>query len=269
MAIIYHNGEFKDDSAPALSIHERALRLGEAVFNTMLVDDGVIYHAEQQVERTLKNSSLFLGQWSAPSAQSLVEAAQEMLVRNEYLTGRYALNTIITCGAAGNGLRLPETPQPQILMRALPCPSDFPPVRAIIAQSVRRNEGSPLSNIKCGNYGDNILAWREADAANANEAIMLNNARHVACATVSNIVVVLDGAFVTPPLSDGVMAGVTRGLFIERYEVAERSITLEELKAADGIYLMNSLRGVVPVVELDSVEISQPSLPIPQFFHLD
>ena len=146
--------------------------------------------------------------------------------------------------------------------------SAFPPVNAIIAKSVRRNEGSPLSQIKCGNYGENILAVYEAQEQGANEAILLNNQGRVTCASVASVFAVLGGALYTPPLSDGAQGGVTRRTLIERYGAVEKSLSSEDLFQSEGIYLANSLRGVVPVVSLDGRACPAPSLSIPADFHL-
>lgn len=268
MSIIWHNGAFLDDTQPVINIHDR-IRLGEGVFNTVLVIDGQLFHAKQHMGNVLKNARLFWQDWQAPHSDVLIETANDLLKKNGFLKGRFALNTFITGGAAGNGVRTPNDQAPQIMMRALACPSEFSPVRAIIANTVRRNEGSPLSQIKCSQYGDNILAMKEAEQRAANEAILLNNAGHVTCATTSNIVIEKDGAFITPPLHDGVLNGVTRGCFLKAYDVTERSITADDLLNANGIYLLNSLRGTVPVIELDGKAIAAPSVSIPQFFHLD
>lgn len=264
--IIWHNGRFIKDG-PVLSIHDR-IRLGEGVFCTALVIDGAIMHARAHLEKLRKNSKLFLGEWDAPGWEELHEAALGLLEKNDFLKGRYAFNAIITCGPAGNGIRTPEKPEPQILMRALPLAFPSAPVEAIIARSTRRNEGSPLSNIKCANYGDNILALREAAGKGANEAIMLSNAGNISCATTSNILIIQKGALWTPPLSDGCQNGITRGLAMERLGVQERSFRASELARAEGIYLINSLRGAVPVVSLDGAALPAPAIAIERDFHI-
>lgn len=177
MTLIWYNGTFCEDG-PVLTIHDR-VRLGEGLFNTMLVRDGHIFHAPMHFQKLLKNSQLFWGNWSAPTAEALEKTAYELLQKNGYTKGDFAFNTILTGGEWGNGIRSPENPKPHILMRVLPLQIPATPVHAIIARTVRRNEGSPLSNIKCSNYGDNILALREAQSKGANEVFILNNQGHL------------------------------------------------------------------------------------------
>ena len=80
---------------------------------------------------------------------------------------------------------------------------------------------------------------------------MLNNAGHVATATIATLLIQQAGKLYTPPLSDGAQGGVTRGLLIERYGVIEKSLTEQDVTNANGVYLSNSIRGLVPVVKLE------------------
>lgn len=271
MNIIYHNGEFIEEG-PIFSPRNR-LRLGHGVFETALIivsknSSFSTPHLHTHLERILHNANM-VGINGISDIQVLEKAAEEIIEKNKCAPRHYALNIIISAGESERGLRTPENPQPTITMMLSPAPQNFPDVHAIISQSVRRNEGSPLSQIKSCNYGDNILAMQEAEGKGANEAIMLNNAGHITCATSSNIFAVVNEELTTPPLADGVMNGITRSLLIEKYDAAERSLTPEDLQNAQGIYLTNSIRGVVPVITLNGVEIPAPSLHIPQYFHLD
>ena len=266
MSFIWHNGHIRDDG-PVFTAHDR-MRLGECVFNTMLAIDGKMVHAALHFEKLLKNSSVLFGEWTTPAMGTLEAAAHELLHKNKFTKGRYAVNTIITRGASGNGLKTPEKPDMQIVMRALPVAGEFAPLHAVTAQNVRRNEGSPLSRIKCANYGENIIALREAEEKGANEAILLNNAGNVACATTANIAVILNGALVTPPMADGAQGGVTRALLMKKFPVTEQSITPAQLKNAQGIYLLNSLRGAAALLSLDGQTLASPIITIDKDFHL-
>ncbi|MCC6597712.1 MAG: aminotransferase class IV [Alphaproteobacteria bacterium] len=264
--IILHNDQFIED-APVLSIHD-SLRLGFGVFRTMLVIDGTIIHAQAHFEKLLSAAELLMGQWDAPPWEKLHENARMLLGKNDFLKGRYAFNAIVTGGPSGNGIRLPAQPTPQLLMRALPFNSPGAPIKAAIALKARRNEGSPLSKIKYTNYGENILALREVETRGANEAVMLSNAGNLSCASVANLVIVQDGKLWTPPLSDGCQDGLTRTLAIQRLGVREKSFSLEDIHKIESLYLINSLRGAVPVVSLNDTVLSPPSIKIEQDFHI-
>ena len=60
-----------------------------------------------------------------------------------------------------------------------------------------------------------------------------------------------DGVVVTPPLSSGCLAGITRELVIEWYDVHERDISMAELADADEVFLTSTTRDVQGVKRLD------------------
>lgn len=240
---LWHNGAWKNEDEAVFTAADR-IRLGDGVFDTMLAVDGRLIHPVRHVTRLRENAAVLDMVFDLD-----FEDAASTLTENH--AGRLAINTVISRGPAVRGLMPPEEPDIQIVMKASPVPSDFLPARAVIAQRVRRNEGSPLSRIKSCNYGDGILALREARAAGADEAILLNNAGNVACASSSNIFAVLNGEIYTPPLQDGVLNGIARQVFMEKYPVRELSLKPEDLLAAESLILTNSIRGAQAVGELD------------------
>lgn len=264
--MIYFNGELIDD-APIFEFQDR-LRLGDGVFDTILVIDGKPVHQHSHFSRLLKNAKT-LKIHNLPNIEYLKNAAVKIIESNESLTGRFALNTLITRGAAERGLLPQQNATPNIAMRIATIPDEFPPIHAIISETVKRNEGSPLSQIKSCNYGDNILALLEAQDKDANEAIMLNNAGNVTCASAGNIFCCINDELITPPLSDGVMDGVTRKKIIEKFSAIERSITKDDLENAAGVYITNSIKGAMPVISLNGKTLPAPSIKIDKDAHLE
>lgn len=264
MNTIWLNGRFMPEG-PVFLPRDR-VRLGDGVFDTMLAVDGVPVHAGEHFERLLSHAGA-LKIKTGCSVSDLKTAVDGLLEQNNSRAGKFVINTLITRGAAERGLQLPENPAIQYVMSVSPAPATFAPVHAVIA-SVRRNEGSPLSRIKSCNYGDNILAAAEAHEKGANEAIMLNNRGHVACAAASNIFIVRDGRLLTPPLADGALDGITRRNLVKKHGAAEQSLTAADLAASQGIYLTSSIRGVVAVETLDGKNLPRPSLEIDKEFHL-
>lgn len=75
------------------------------------------------------------------------------------------------------------------------------------------------------------------------EALMVNLDGEVTETNRSNLMVHIDGVWVTPPVSSGLLPGVSRGLAITRGEVTERALTLDDLARADELAVTNALRG--------------------------
>lgn len=256
---VWHNQRLKDDETPLFSFNDR-LRLGDGVFDTMLAVDGMLIHPRAHFQRLL-DDALVLGIECHRTIEDLIDAAHTVLKQSNLQKGRVVINTLLTRGPAERGLMPDNMTDVQTVMRAVPAPQNMPPISAIIAKTVRRNEGSALSRIKSVNYGDNILALLEARKRGANEAILLNNKGNVACTTSGNIFIKHAGKLYTPPLKDGVLAGVTRAFVIERHEAIEKSLLEADIHNAEAIYVSNSIRGFAAIASLDGTPLPEASLP--------
>lgn len=108
-----------------------------------------------------------------------------------------------------------------------------------------------------GIYVNSAFAKTEAVTNGFDEAIMLNGEGHVAEGSAQNIFIVRAGVVVTPPVSDGILEGITRRTVIElcrrelNAEVVERSIGRSELYVADEVFLAGTAVEITPVIEID------------------
>ncbi|MFM7808655.1 MAG: aminotransferase class IV, partial [Planctomycetota bacterium] len=115
--------------------------------------------------------------------------------------------------------------------------------------------------IKSLNYLNNILAKVEAIDAGVHEAIMLNTQGFVSECTGDNIFVIKGGAIATPPVSAGILRGVTRRFVIDTLapalglKVAERPMKVEEVLAADEVFLTGTAAEVIGVGSVDGRRI--------------
>ena len=167
----------------------------------------------------------------------------------------------VTRGVAIQRGLLPEVAGPAtVLLTLAPAvawPADPAPRRAIIATVTRRNEWSPLSQVKAlANYPDALLALAEAQRRGADEAIMLNTRGDLACASVANLWLARSGTLLTPPLASGATAGVVRAALLAAaprlgLRAQETPLTPDDLWAADEALLTNSVRGVQALVAVD------------------
>jgi branched-chain amino acid aminotransferase len=127
--------------------------------------------------------------------------------------------------------------------------------------SVRRNHRLALDPaIKSSNVLNSILAIREAQANGAFEAILLNLDGEVAEGAGSNIFVVRAGRVITPPLSAGILSGVTREIVLELaaeggFEVREETLSVADLMSADEVFITSSLKDVMPARTIDGQTI--------------
>jgi len=126
--------------------------------------------------------------------------------------------------------------------------------------------------IKSLNYLNPILARLEANRAGADEAVMLNAAGRVTEGSADNLFIVQGDRLLTPPASDGALAGVTRAVVLELaaalgIAACEQPLAPYDLYTADECFLTGTAAELVPVADIDGRSLSH--CPGPLFSRLD
>jgi branched-chain amino acid aminotransferase len=114
-----------------------------------------------------------------------------------------------------------------------------------------RNERGALAGLKTTSYGENVVALAYAKERGAGEAIFANLRGHLCEGTGTNVFVGIGGRLVTPPLSSGCLAGVTRALVLEVVDCEEAELPVEALAEADEAFLSSTTREVLPIRAVD------------------
>ncbi|HTI66711.1 MAG TPA: aminotransferase class IV [Caulobacteraceae bacterium] len=236
-----------------IAAEDRGFTLGDGLFETVLARRGTYRLWDAHITRLVQGCEV-LG-LPPPDPDACLEAAERKLVAAGLTAERAAVRLSWSAGIGGRGLDRPEAPAPQLTVAAAASRRPVTPVRLATA-SVRRNAGSPSSRLKSLSYLDNVLARREALAAGADEALMLNTRGELACGGAANLFWIDDGVLFTPALECGVLAGVMRGALIARataagLAVGEVCAGPQVLKAASAMFVTNSLIGVRAVADLD------------------
>jgi branched-chain amino acid aminotransferase len=117
-----------------------------------------------------------------------------------------------------------------------------------------------------GNYLNSSLARVEANQHGYNEAILLNEQGLVCEGTGENLFIIRDGVISTPPISDGLLEGITRDSVMQiavdlGYDVIEESLVRTDLYTCDEMFMTGSAAEVVPVRSVDHRAIG-PAGPI-------
>jgi len=239
-----------------LSPFDHGLTVGNGVFETMKVvvdPDGTPQaFAIGRHLRRLRRSAAALGLTVDRDDEQLRAAAREVLDANAATAGR--LRITLTGGVQQLGSHHDEGAGTLIL--ATGPARRWPPTAAVTVVPWRRNEHSPVAGVKTTSYAENVVALARANELGCDEALFANTAGNLCEGTGTNVFVGIGGRLVTPPLSSGCLAGVTRELLLEALDVDERDIPLDELAAADELFLSSSTRDVQPVSRLDEVELS-------------
>ena len=174
------------------------------------------------------------------------------------------LRITATRGPLAAELEDDKAPPATLLVTAgpmMPYPKELYETGAMVVVSdIRANETDPVTFHKATGYMMNLLALRDAHRARATEALRFNTKNRLAEGAMSNVFLVSGGRLLTPPVEDGLLAGVTRAAVLELAPAAgvaaeQRSLTVHDLLEADEVFLTNSIMEVMPVVRVERHEI--------------
>jgi branched-chain amino acid aminotransferase len=115
-----------------------------------------------------------------------------------------------------------------------------------------------LDGVKSLSYAANMLCSRLARERGFDEALLVSPHGRVLEAPTSSIFWVKDGAVLTPPLDEHILASITRRIVLELTGALESSCTLDELLAADEAFIASTVREVQPVAAIDGREFAAP-----------
>ncbi|MBX3453009.1 aminotransferase class IV [Ferrovibrio sp.] len=259
MAMLWHEGRRFEGDSFTLPFNDRGLLLGDGLFETMLVHDANIWRKAEHLQR-LKDSALALNMpLDDRPEQALADLARVAGV------GCWALRLTVTRGPGERGLRMPAAPRPEVFASMVPWRLDAGGPLRLVVSDIRRNQTSPQSRHKTLGYLDNILALEAALKQGSDDALLLNSQGRLACTSAGNIFALANDALLTPPLSDGVLSGITRRAIMETapalgLAVREQSLVIAALHKARSVFVVNSLRLVQPVLSLDGQMLRQNDL---------
>ena len=249
-SVLWLDGQLVPADEAGVSPFDHGLLVGDGVFETLRVYDGVPF-AWTRHHRRLVRSAAGLG-LTAPSSRELRAAVDDVLDANGVTEGRVRLT--ITGGPSPLGSERGDGPPTVIVMSAPAAP--WPATVDVVIVPWSRNERGAVAGLKTTSYAENVRALGYARERDAGEAIFLNTRGEVCEATGSNVFVIRDGVVLTPPADAGCLLGVTRALVLEL--CAEHGMPSEEaalgpsaLADADEAFLTSSTREVQSIGRVD------------------
>jgi branched-chain amino acid aminotransferase len=254
------NGQLVDDKEARISPFDHGLLVGDGVFETLRVYDGVPFAWRRHYER-LVHSAQGLG-LVAPASAALRESADAVLAANSLTDGRLRLT--VTGGLALLGSERGEAP-PTVIVAATTAPP-WPPTASVVVVPWPRNERSAVAGLKTISYAENVRALAFAHDRGAGEAIFANTRGELCEATGSNVFVVRGGVACTPPADSGCLLGVTRALVLELCSelgiaTSEAALPSDALVDAEEAFLTSTTREVQPIATVDDHDL--PTAPGP------
>ncbi len=247
--IAWCNGSLIDPEAPAVSVLDHGFTVGDGVFEAIKVVDNEPFALTRHLTR-LARSARGLG-LPEPDDSEIRAAIVEVLGREPIGWGRIRIT--FTAGISPLGSNRATTAPTLVVVATEALP--YPPATKIVTVPWPRNERGALAGLKTTAYAENVVALTYAAERGGSEAIFANLAGNLCEGTGTNVFCVIDGQLLTPPLSCGCLAGITRELLVEWCDVEERDITMAEFAQADEVFLASTTRDVQGVSHVDDREL--------------
>lgn len=273
--IIYLNGRFVPESEARVSVYDRCFLYGDGLFEGIAVWNRKPFLPELHIER-LERGLEFLRIETPHSRGDWIELLEATIEKNDMQDGYLRLQ--ISRGAGMSSIKwqphLLRDPAPTVTIIPVPGFRDYYAglfadkqslgLRAITTTRPRiPNEAIPNA-IKHCNYLDSVLGAIEVTDRGADLGICVDREGRVTEGVAYNLFGVWEGIVRTPPVARDILPGVTRQalLLIARaagIEAEERDFRVEDLAAADEIFISSTLELAVPIVELDGRPVGSGS----------
>jgi branched-chain amino acid aminotransferase len=247
---LLHNGIFHKNSAPLVAADNRGLRYGDGLFETLKCINGKIQLADWHFERLFHGLQLL--EFELPAYFNQENIAGQVVAlckKNQHSTARVRINVF----RGNGGLYDAENHFPDCIIQSWHLPgagfqlNENGLVAGIYPDA--RKTMDKFSNLKSNNYLPYTMAALHAKKQKWNDAFLLNAADRICDATIANIFIIKNEIIYTCPLQEGCVAGIIRRFLLEYLPAhglsfQEKRITVDDLLAADEVFLTNSIKGI-------------------------
>jgi branched-chain amino acid aminotransferase len=261
---VFYDGGFARYNDVRLGLMTHALHYGTGVFEGIRAywnpkgEQLYLLQAAAHYDRMRRSANVM--RMSVPhSTEKLVNFTLDLLRRNEFKSDVY-VRPLLYASSEEIGVRLHNLDH-SFFIYAIPFGKYVEiegGIRCMVSTWRRVPDQSLPARAKVtGSYAQSALAKSEAVEAGFDEAIVLTVDGHVSEGSAENLFMFKDGTFVTPPVTDDILEGVTRNLIMRLIKdelgmpVVERSIDRTELYTCDELLLCGTGAQISPVVEVD------------------
>ncbi|MBI1341374.1 MAG: 4-amino-4-deoxychorismate lyase [Terrimonas sp.] len=245
------NGRTINADTLIIGADNRGLRYGDGIFETMKMIKGRVILPELHIERLFTGLKLLgfdIGPHFSPSG--LEEQMNQLCFKNN-CTKQARIRLMVFRG--NGGLYDPENNKVNYVIQAWPLNDSILTINEngleIDIYQDARKSCDLFSNLKSANFLPYIMASFFAKSNKLNDCLVLNQFGRIADATLANIFIIRDRQIMTPPLSEGCVAGVMRKHIIQQMAlkgnaIHEHIITPQDIANAEEVFLTNAIYGI-------------------------
>jgi len=255
MSICFLNDKYLDVQEAKISPLDRGFLFGDAIYEVIIAVNKKPFELGAHLNRLKKNLSYL--KYSLLDQFDLEEIILEVISRNKFIN-----QVIYVQISRGTDIVRDHIPSndltPTIFVSSHELKTDFSPSsgeKAILLEDFRWRK----SQIKATSLLANVIYRSEAKHKEVFETILFENG-FITEGAVSNVFCCIDNKIITPPLTENILPGVTRKVILEliqdtSFEYEETKITVDSFLSAEEIWVTNSTKGVIPIIELDGKKI--------------
>lgn len=259
---VYVDGRICRPEDAVVPVFDRGFLYGDSVFETVATYGGRLLFMHEHLDR-LERSAARVGM-RLPERAAIVEAVESTMHAAANPDARVRI--VVTRGGGNDGRMDLDpasvgAPRLVVIVQPLAGPTSQMLDEGVAVATVpfsRGQAGGPDPSVKSGNYLTSVLALGEARRrSGAHEAVFVTGDGRIAEGATSNVFLVKNGEVLTPSLDVGILAGITRAKVLDLarnhggLSARERSLSLDDLRAADEVFLTSAARGVLPVTVVD------------------
>jgi branched-chain amino acid aminotransferase len=262
-SIVNVNGRITDEQHATVSVFDHGFLYGEGVYETLRTYGQRPFLFDRHLAR-LRRSAAMIALGVPLSDEEFANRIAETTAAASPAAPRgteWYIRILLTRGVGELTYDPAATPTPSVVTIVKPHvdpPADLYTngVRVILSSIVRNHPGTVNPMIKSNNLMNCALAMQEGYRRGAFEVIMRNYRGELAECAVSNLFVVKDGAALTPPLSVGLLPGITREFVFEvgkstGVPIREAVLKDDDLYGADEVFLTGTTREIMPIVQVE------------------
>jgi branched-subunit amino acid aminotransferase/4-amino-4-deoxychorismate lyase len=254
--VIYLNKVMLEATKARVAPVSSAMLYGRGVFSTVAIYNGTPFLWSNHWRRLKDHATKLNISLSGLNEENVGEDLAKLVAVNQFKNGRARVILLARSGRDFWKLKKADAHKTDLLILTGEAQKVPATGMSLAVSPYRANTMSPLTGIRSLNYLEQVLSWEEAQVREFDEAVMLNERGEIVSATMANLFWVKDGTLLTPSLSTGAMAGVTRGAVIGLAEklfipVIEGVYELGDFTEADEIFLTSASLGVAQVTTFD------------------
>jgi len=255
MSICFLNNKFIDIQEAKISPLDRGFLFGDAIYEVIIAVNKKPFELDAHLTRLKKNISSL--KYSLSDQVDLEELILEVISRNKFL--KQVIYVQISRGTDTVRDHIPSNDlTPTIFISSHELKTEFSTSsgeKAILLEDFRWRK----SQIKATSLLANVIYRSKAKHQEVFETILFENG-FITEGAVSNVFCCIDNKIVTPPLTENILPGVTRKVILEiiqdtSLECEETKIPVDSFLLAEEIWVTNSTKGIIPIIELDGKKI--------------